>query len=111
VSVSKQLVAGVTNLQPSAAASSMILQMTSGMFITRLIHPAREFEQVVHRCVVKYGRDAIVKARQAAGLAVNLDQRDENTASKASASLQVAPLPTTTPDAAAPSTSASQPPQ
>jgi len=89
----------------------MIVQMTSGMVITLLIHPAREFEQVVHRCVVRYDRDAIVKARQAAGLAVNLDQRDENTAVKAPASLQVAPLPKTTPETGATSTSLSQPTQ
>jgi hypothetical protein len=89
----------------------MIVQMTSGMVITLLIHPAREFEQVVHRCVVRYDRDAIIKARQAAGLAVNLDQRDENAAAKAPASLQVAPLPKTTSESGTPSTSLSQPTQ
>jgi hypothetical protein len=108
---SKQFLPGLPNSQPPPAATSMIVQMTSGMVITLLIHPAREFEQVVHRCVVRYDRDAIVKARQAAGLAVNLDQRDENTAVKAPASLQVVPLPKTTPESGAPSTSLSQPTQ
>jgi len=105
---SKQFVPGGPNSQPPPAATSMIVQMTSGMVITLIIHPAREFEQVVHRCVVRYDRDAIVKARQAAGLAVNLDQRDENTAAKAPAPLQVAPLPKTGPETGAPSTSQSQ---
>src|SRR5215510_1260897 len=108
---SKQFLPGLQNSQTPPAATSMIVQMTSGMVITLLIHPAREIEQVVHRCVVKYDRDAIVKARQAAGLAVNLDQRDENTAVKAPASLQVAPLPKTAPETGAPSTSVSQPTQ
>src|SRR5215813_1796143 len=106
---SKQFLPGAPSSQSPPAATSMIVQMTSGMVITLLIHPAREFEQVVHRCVVRYDRDAIVKARQAAGLAVNLDQRDENTAVKAPASLQVAPLPKTAPETGAPSTSVSQP--
>jgi hypothetical protein len=108
---SKQFLPGIQNSQTPPAATSMIVQMTSGMVITLLIHPAREFEQVVHRCVVRYDRDAIVKARQAAGLAVNLDQRDENIGAKAPASLQVAHLPKTTPETGAPSTSLSQPTQ
>lgn len=106
----KQFLSGLQNSQTPPAATSVIVQMTSGMVITLLIHPAREFEQVVHRCVVRYDRDAIVKARQAAGLAVNLDQRDENTAAKAPASLQVAPIPKTAPETGAP-TSLSQPTQ
>ncbi len=108
---SKQFLPGLQNSQTPPAATSMIVQMTSGMVITLLIHPAREFEQVVHRCVVRYDRDAIIKARQAAGLAVNLDQRDENTAVKGPASVQVAPLPKLAPETAAPSTPASQPTQ
>jgi hypothetical protein len=53
----------------------MLVQMTSGMVVTLLVYPVRDLEQVVHRCVVRYDREAIIKARQAAGLAVNLDQR------------------------------------
>jgi len=105
---SKQFFPGLPNSQPPPAATSIIVQMTSGMVITLLIHPAREFEQVVHRCVVRYDRDAIIKARQAAGLAVNLDQRDENVTAKAPASMQIAPLPKTTPESIAPSTPVSQ---
>lgn len=58
----------------SSAATSMLVQMTSGMVVTLLIYPVRELEQVVHRCVVRYDREAIVSARQAAGLAVNLEK-------------------------------------
>src|SRR5262249_33210450 len=55
----KQFLRAAPSPQPPPAATSMIVQMTSGMVITQLIHPAREFEQVVHRCVVRYDRDAI----------------------------------------------------
>lgn len=62
----------------SSAATSMLVQMTSGMVVTLLIYPVRELEQVVHRCVVRYDREAIVSARQAAGLAVNLERLEED---------------------------------
>jgi hypothetical protein len=78
------------------------------MVITLLIHPVREFGHVVHRCVVRYDRDAIVKARQAAGLAVNLDRREETAMAKAPTSVQIAPLQKTTPEKVAPSTPISQ---
>lgn len=84
--------------QPSApAATSMLVQMTSGMVVTLLIYPVRDLGQVVHRCVVKYDRDAIISARQAAGLAVNLDQRGEAATPKiAFTSFQFAPSLKTT---------------
>ncbi|MBS1808782.1 MAG: hypothetical protein JST84_11365 [Acidobacteria bacterium] len=83
---------------PSAAATqtiatSMIVQMTSGMVITLLLYPTRDFNQTVHRCVVRYERAAIVSARQAAGLDVNLDRREEVMVSRLPASWQVAALP------------------
>jgi hypothetical protein len=83
---------------PSAAAAppiatSMIVQMTSGMVITLLIYPTRDFNQTVHRCVVRYDRAAILSARQAAGLDVNLDRREEMTVHRLAASWQVAALP------------------
>ena len=105
---SKQFLPGLPDSQSPPAATSMIVQMTSGMVITLLIHPAREFGHVVHRCVVRYDRDAIVKARQAAGLAVNLDQREETAPAKAPASVQIAPLQKTTPENIAPSAPVSQ---
>jgi hypothetical protein len=105
---SKQFLPGLPGSQSPPAGTSMIVQMNSGMVITLLIHPAREFGHVVHRCVVRYDRDAIVKARQAAGLAVNLDKREETAAAKAPASVQIAPLPKTTPENISPSTPVSQ---
>jgi hypothetical protein len=105
---SKQFLPGLPNSQSHSAATSMIVQMTSGMVITLLIHPTQEFGHVVHRCVVRYDREAIVKARQAAGLAVNLDQREESATAKSPASVQIAPQPKTTPENIAPSTPASQ---
>ena len=57
-------------------ATSIIVQMSSGMTVTFLLYPVRDIEQNAHRCVVMYDRDAIVSARKAAGLATNLDQRD-----------------------------------
>lgn len=75
----------------SSAATSMLVQMTSGMVVTLLVYPVRELEQVVHRCVVRYDRDAIVSARQAAGLAVNLERQEvEEKPKPAIASLQFA---------------------
>jgi hypothetical protein len=105
---SKQFLPSLLNSQSHSAATSMIVQMTSGMVITLLIHPTQEFGHVVHRCVVRYDREAIVKARQAAGLAVNLDQREENATAKSPLSVQIAPVPKTTPENIVPSTPVSQ---
>ncbi len=89
---SKQFLQGAPSSTGSSSATSMLVQMTSGMVITLLIYPVGELEKVVHRCVVKYDRDSIIKARQAAGLAVNLDQREETIASKTQTSIQILPL-------------------
>lgn len=79
--------------QGSSAATSMLVQMTSGMVVTLLIFPVRELDQMVHRCVIRYDRDFIVGARQKAGLSVNLDRREGNEKPKTAAtSLQYAPL-------------------
>ena len=74
-------------------ATSMIVQMTSGMVITLLIYPTRDFSLTVHRCVVRYDRAAILSARQAAGLDVNLDRREVMAVPRLAASWQVAALP------------------
>ncbi|MGE0133124.1 MAG: hypothetical protein AB7U82_34030 [Blastocatellales bacterium] len=97
---SKQFLPGGASPQSQFVATSMLVQMTSGMVVTLLIYPADKLDNVVHRCVVRYDRDAIVKARQAAGLAVNLDQRDEPVTVKAGASLQITPVTRTAPEAA-----------
>ena len=57
-------------------ASSISVQMQSGVVVTFLIYPVRELSQNAHRCVVMYNRDEVVAARRAAGLAVNLDGRE-----------------------------------
>lgn len=103
---SKQFLPSADSPQSQFVATSMLVQMTSGMVVTLLIYPANNLDNVVHRCVVRYDRDAIVKARQAAGLAVNLDQRDEPATAKAGASLQIAPVIKT-----APETATASPPQ
>lgn len=79
--------------QSTTIATSMIVQMTSGMVITLLVYPTRDFSLTVHRCVVRYDRVAIISARQAAGLDVNLDRREEQSVPRLAASWQVAALP------------------
>ena len=92
----------------ASAATSMLVQMTSGMVVTLLIYPVRDLDQVVHRCVVRYEREAIISARQKAGLAVNLDRREEGERPKsATASLYFTPV--TKPAAAEPSPASIQP--
>ena len=56
-----------------------------------MIYPVRELEQVVHRCVVRYDRDIIVSARQAAGLAVDLDHPTAEKLKPAQLSLSFVP--------------------
>lgn len=60
-----------------APATSIIVQMNSGMVVTFLLYPVAHIEHNAHRCVVTYDRDAIIKARRAAGLAINIDRRAE----------------------------------
>lgn len=87
---SRQFLPGLAELP--ATATSLLVQMTSGMVVTLLIYPVRELEQAVHRCVVRYDRAAILSARRAVGLAVNLDQPDQPLIQKSPASVQIAPL-------------------
>ena len=53
-------------------ATSIVVQMQSGMVVTLLIYPARDLAHNAHRVVVAYDRESVVSARRAAGLAVNL---------------------------------------
>ncbi|MDQ3685883.1 MAG: hypothetical protein M3430_09815, partial [Acidobacteriota bacterium] len=66
---------GVGEDGQSEARASISVQMQSGMFVTFLFYPVRDVARMAHRCVVMYGRDEVVVARRAAGLAVNLDGR------------------------------------
>lgn len=93
----------------ASPATSIIVQMSSGMSVTLLFYAVRTIEENAHRCVVTYDRDAIVKARQAAGLATNLDRREEKPEAKIAAglsrrigSLEPAPEPSAQPPAPIP---------
>ena len=74
--------AGSNFVSPPAASSStgpaasIIAQMRSGMVVTFLIYPVRELSQMAHRVVILYDRVAVVAARRAAGLAVNLEENN-----------------------------------
>jgi hypothetical protein len=85
---SKQFLPGSSS--GTSAATSMLVEMTSGMVVTLVIYPVLSLEQVVHRCVVRYDREAIVGARQVAGLAVNLDKQEEEKPKAAMLSLPIA---------------------
>jgi hypothetical protein len=63
-------------------ATSIIVQMNSGMVVTFLLYPVRDIEQNAHRCVVMYDREAIANARRAAGLTTNLDRRNADPTNK-----------------------------
>jgi hypothetical protein len=72
-------------------ATSIIAQMSSGMVVTFLLYPARDIESNAHRCVVTYDREAVINARRAAGLAVNIDRRrEEPDPKRATASMRIA---------------------
>jgi hypothetical protein len=90
------LSAGESAKQP---ATSIIAQMSSGMVVTFLLYPARDIESNAHRCVVTYDREAVISARRAAGLAVNIDRRtDVGDPKRASISMRIAaPVEATTP--------------
>jgi hypothetical protein len=61
-----------------APASSLIVQMTSGLVITFLFYPVPQLAEQAHRVVVTYDRNEVVATRRAAGLAVNLDSAVED---------------------------------
>src|SRR5262249_19908538 len=63
-----------TSEGPSA---SIIVQMRSGMVVTFLIYPVRELSQMAHRIVILYDRADVLAWRRAAGLAVNLAERQD----------------------------------
>jgi len=77
-------------------ATSVIVQMQSGMVVTFLVYPVQYLAQQAHRCVVNYDRNEVVAARRAAGLAVNLDGTDGDR--PRTASVRMAPASAVTPD-------------
>lgn len=58
-------------------SASIIVQMRSGMVVTFLIYPVSELSEMAHRIVILYDRAEVVAWRRAAGLAVNLAERQE----------------------------------
>jgi hypothetical protein len=51
--------------------------MRSGLVVTFLFYPVEDLAQNVHRCVLNYNRDEVVARRRAAGLPVNLDDKEQ----------------------------------
>ncbi len=88
----------------TSPATSIIVQMNSGMVVTFLIYPTRDIERNAHRCVVMYDPKAITDARRTAGLAINLDRKEEALSGKQQASSirLVSPPPGSPEKAAAP---------
>ena len=62
---------------PTGPSASIIVQMRSGMVVTFLIYPVQELSQMAHRVVVLYDRADVLAWRRAAGLAVNLAERQD----------------------------------
>src|SRR5262245_15654664 len=61
-----------------APATSVIVQMQSGLVLTFLFYPVQLLAEQAHRVVVTYDRSEVMAARRAAGLAVNLDSGEGN---------------------------------
>jgi len=58
-------------------AATVTAQMRSGLVVTFLFYPVEDLAQNVHRCVLSYNRDEVVARRRAAGLPVNLDNKEQ----------------------------------
>lgn len=58
-------------------AATVTAQMRSGLVVTFLFYPVSDLAQNVHRCVLNYNRDEVVVRRRAAGLPVNLDEKEQ----------------------------------
>lgn len=69
-------VARAVRQQMAVPTTSIITQMRSGMVITFLVYPVKSVSEQAHRVVIRYEREAVVAARMAAGLAVNLGETD-----------------------------------
>lgn len=90
-------------------ATSVIVQMQSGMVVTFLVYPVQYLAQQAHRCVVGYDRNEVIAARRAAGLAVNLDGTEGDR--PRTASVRVAPTSGVPPEQSAASVTASATPR
>jgi len=83
-----------------APATSVLVQMQSGLVITFLFYPVLQLSEQAHRVVVTYDRNEVMAARRAAGLAVNLDTTEEERLR--TTSMRVSPSPAAVPDESAP---------
>src|SRR5438132_1290140 len=65
------------NVKAINPAATVTAQMRSGLVVTFLFYPVEDLAQNVHRCVLNYNRDEVVARRSAAGLPVNLDDKEQ----------------------------------
>jgi len=81
------------NVKARSPAATVTAQMRSGLVVTFLFYPVEDLAQNVHRCVLNYNRDEVVARRRAAGLPVNLDDKEQGgettTAQSAAASTAI----------------------
>ena len=91
-----------------APATSVIVQMQSGLVLTFLFYPVQQLAEQAHRLVVTYNRSEVMAARRAAGLAVNLDSAEGER--QRTSSVRISSPQTTTPAAAADETSPARTP-
>jgi len=80
-----------------APVTSIITQMQSGLVVTFLFYPVQQLAEQAHRVVVTYDRDAVIAARRAAGLAINLDGAEEK--GTRTTSMRISPSQAATPAA------------
>lgn len=103
-------VAPLPNQRKRTPAATVTAQMRSGLVVTFLFYPVADLAQNVHRCVLSYQRDEVVARRRAAGLPVNLDQKEqggEKPAGHAPASISVEPAEEAKPAVTDPSNNSS----
>src|SRR5205807_3153575 len=81
------------NTKARNPAATVTAQMRSGLVVTFLFYPVEDLAQNVHRCVLNYNRDEVVARRRAAGLPVNLDDKEQGGA-KLTAQSTAAPTST-----------------
>jgi len=81
------------NIKSRNPAATVTAQMRSGLVVTFLFYPVEDLAQNVHRCVLNYNRDEVVARRRAAGLPVNLDDKEQG-GEKPTAQSTAAPIST-----------------
>ncbi len=90
--------------QQPIPATSIVVQMQSGLVLTFMIYPVAELSQQAHRLVISYNRGEVIEARRSAGLAVNLDGIDPTASVTAAAVATTLPPPTPATAAVTPTT-------